>query len=86
METTTVTVTRKLNNNGTFRYQVNGEDHTKGSRREYTHASAYVSPEGKLVVWLHGRLDLALKGSPTGKWYVETQGWRKLAPVTIQEI
>jgi hypothetical protein len=95
--TTTATVTHQLNTNGTHRYQVNGQDHTKSSKRVYTHASIYAHrvlsdwdvecgrQVGDLIVFLHGREDLARKGHNDGNAIVTAGQWSRVGYVAIVE-
>ena len=56
------TIVRTTLSNGQARYTQDGEAHTKRSNRHYTHASVYRGQDGAHVVYLHSRLDLAVKG------------------------
>lgn len=60
--TTLPTIVRTTLSNGQARYTQDGADHTKRSNRHYTHASVYRGRDGGFAVFLHSRLDLAVKG------------------------
>jgi hypothetical protein len=95
--TTLPTVTREQLPSGKFRYSVDGEVHTAKSGREYTHASVYRYETltswdrecgrnvGDLIVFLHGRADLAFKGSSDANRIAQSGHWSRVpGVVTIQ--
>lgn len=73
-------ITRSENTNGTYRYEQDGRVHTAKSKRLYTHYSAVKVthdndgqfPEGRVLVWLHSRADLAAKSNATADFWVNT--------------
>lgn len=86
MTTTTTalpTITHEQLQNGKHRYYVDGEVHTKGATRLYTHASVYDTTAdptiGDRVIFLHARADLAAKGSPDANRICDTEyAWRRI--------
>ena len=59
-----MSVIRKPLSGGKYRYETGlGDVVTAKSGRVYTHASVYVMASGKQAIFLHGRRDLAIKGS-----------------------
>lgn len=83
------TITRQDNGNGTFRYEVDGQVHTKASKKVFTHASLYRHVKlsdwdkkcgrkvGDVIVFLHSRQDLAMKGHKEGNGIAAQGDWKR---------
>lgn len=83
-------ITREALKNGTFRFRVDGEIHTKGSKKCFTHASVYERVAlseydiesgrkvGDKIVFLHQRLDLAVTGAPDANRIAAHGAWKRI--------
>lgn len=86
-------ITRTALPNGKFRYEVDGEVHTKAANKQYNFASVYRHEVlsdwdrecgrqvGDLIVFLHTRYDLAAKGHAQANKIVQNGDWSRVGRV-----
>lgn len=73
-------ITRTTNSNGTYRYEIDGELHTKASKVLYTHVSTW-TVGGPDFVMFHKTAAAAAKATGYPR-----NGWVKTGTVEIQAI
>lgn len=94
---TITSITRTALPNGKYRYDIDGEVHTKGATRRYEWASVYEHrvlsswdrtcgrEVGDLIVFLHARHDLAVKGNPNANRIAASGAWSRVGTIEIEE-
>jgi hypothetical protein len=74
-------ITRSTNANGTYRYLIDGEVHTKSGRALYTHASICKTASGRTIPTFHKTAQAAANYNGEPK-----HGWVKIGEITIEEV